>query len=35
MQTSTQIESFEFELKRKGYRNEIIKNYVSCVTTNP
>lgn len=31
MQVSTQVKCFEAELKRKGYRNESIKNYVSCV----
>ena len=32
MQISTLIDSFEFELVRKGYRPESIKNYVSCST---
>ena len=32
MQNSKLLISFEEEIKRKGYRNESIKNYVSCVT---
>lgn len=32
MEISNNIKSFELELRRKGYREESIKNYVSCVT---
>lgn len=32
MENSTQIKAFEAELRRKGYREESIKNYVSCAT---
>lgn len=32
MQISNLIKSFEEEIRRRGYRNESIKNYVSCVT---
>jgi site-specific recombinase XerD len=32
MEISKQIKSFEEEIKRKGYRNESVKNYISCVS---
>lgn len=32
MQISNLIKEFEDEITRKGYRNESIKNYISCVT---
>lgn len=32
METSNSIKSFEAELRRRGYRNESIKNYVSCAS---
>jgi len=32
MEISNSIKSFEEELVRKGYRNESVKNYVSCVS---
>jgi site-specific recombinase XerD len=31
MKISNQIELFELELRRKGFRNNSITNYVSCV----
>jgi integrase/recombinase XerD len=32
MEISNTIKSFEAEIRRKGYREESIKNYISCVT---
>ena len=32
MNPSNDIKTFEFELERKGYRPESVKNYASCVT---